>query len=437
MTRRAREKAEARGLKPEASLLDTGRRPRETRAVIRFHLLAEDGAARRGRLETARGTIETPVFMPVGTAASVKTLEPRDLEALGARIVLANTYHLYLRPGHERIRRLGGLHRFMSWGGATLTDSGGFQVFSLGEKGSGREQGGPGLVEIAEEGVVFRSHLDGARHFLSPEKAIEVQEALGADVIMAFDECPPALADRAYHELSLARTQRWLLRCRAAWEELEGRWAEAPAASSEPGRANARTGGRRCSLFGIAQGGLFPDLRARAIDEAAALELPGYALGGYAVGEAPAQMWEGVARDAPRLPRGKPRYLMGVGTPEDLLAGIAAGIDMFDCVLPTRTARNGLLFTSRGKVVIRNARYADDEGPADPACGCYTCRTFTRAYLRHLFKCGEILALRANTVHNLHFYLSLMAGAREAISAGRFESFRKEQLAAWAADPDS
>jgi queuine tRNA-ribosyltransferase len=377
--------------------------------VIRFEVLARDGAARRGRLTTARGPVETPVFMPVGTAATVKTLEPRDLEALGARILLANTYHLFLRPGHERVRRLGGLHRFMAWPGALLTDSGGFQVFSLGERADGREGSGPGLVEIAEEGVTFRSHLDGSRHFLSPERAIEVQEALGADVIMAFDECPPALADRAYHEVSLARTQRWLVRCRAAW---------------------SRSGS---ALFGIAQGGLFPDLRARAIEEAAALDLPGYALGGYAVGEAPARMWEGVARDAPLLPDGKPRYLMGVGTPEDLLAGVAAGVDMFDCVLPTRTARNGLLFTSQGKLVIRNARHADEEGPADPACSCYTCRTFSRAYLRHLFKAGEMLGLRLNTLHNLHFYLSLMEGARRAIEERRFERFRSERLAAWQA----
>jgi queuine tRNA-ribosyltransferase len=386
--------------------------------VFSFELVKEDGAARRGRLRTRRGTIETPVFMPVGTAATVKTLEPRDLEALGAGIILANTYHLYLRPGHERVARLGGLHRFMSWNGAVLTDSGGFQVFSLGERGAaGRDRAGPGLVEIREEGVTFRSHLDGSRHFLSPEKAIEVQEALGADVIMAFDECPPSLADRAYHEVSLARTQRWLVRCRDAWtrHESEGQGDGAP----------------RCNLFGIAQGGLFPDLRQRAIEEAAALDLPGYALGGYAVGEEPAQMWEGVARDAPRLPRGKPRYLMGVGTPEDLLAGVAAGIDMFDCVLPTRTARNGLLFTSRGRLTIRNARFADDAGPADAECACYTCRTFSRAYLRHLFRSGELLGLRLNTLHNVHFFLSLMDGARRAIEAGRFEAFRAERLDAW------
>jgi queuine tRNA-ribosyltransferase len=232
---------------------------------------------------------------------------------------------------------------------------------------------------------------------------------------MAFDECPPALADRAYHELSLARTQRWLVRCRDAWRRME-----------EEGR-----GGAGCALFGIAQGGLFPDLRARAIEEAASLDLPGYALGGYAVGEEPERTWEGVARDAPRMPREKPRYLMGVGTPEDLLAGIGSGVDMFDCVLPTRTARNGLLYTSRGKLVIRNARFADDAAPPDPDCACITCRTFSRAYLRHLFKAGEILGLRLNTLHNLHFYLTLVAEARAAVEAGRFEAFRRERLAAW------
>jgi queuine tRNA-ribosyltransferase len=379
--------------------------------VIRFQLLAEDGAARRGRLETPHGTIETPVFMPVGTAGSVKTLAPRDLVELGAGIILGNTYHLYLRPGHERVRRLGGLRRFMSWGGAVLTDSGGFQVYSL--QGASRE-GGESLVRIAEEGVTFRSHLDGSRHFLSPETSIRVQLDLGADVIMAFDECPPSKAERAYHEQSLARTQRWLVRCRDAWLASESPHGERPA------------------LFGIAQGGLFPDLRRRAIDEATALDLPGYALGGYAVGEEPAEMWEGVARHAPELPREKPRYLMGVGTPEDLLAGISAGVDMFDCVLPTRTARNGLLFTSRGRLNVKNARFADDEGPLDPGCTCYTCQTFSRAYLRHLFRAGEILALRLNTVHNLHHYLRLMEGARVAIQEGRFEAFRRARLEGYA-----
>jgi queuine tRNA-ribosyltransferase len=378
--------------------------------VIRFELLGGDGAARRGRLHTPHATIETPVFMPVGTAATVKTLAPRDLDELGARIVLANTYHLYLRPGHERVKRLGGLHRFMAWGGALLTDSGGFQVFSLGDapRGEGDAPARLGLAKITEDGVEFKSHLDGARHFLSPERAIEVQEALGADVIMAFDECPPSKADRAYHEQSLARTQRWLERCRRAWHP------DGPSA-----------------LFGIAQGGLHADLRRRAIEDAAALDLPGYALGGYAVGEAPEEMWAGVARDAPLMPKEKPRYLMGVGTPEDLLAGVAAGIDMFDCVLPTRCARNGLLFTSEGRLTIRNAAWQDDERPADPTCECYTCRTFSRAYLRHLFKAGELLALRLNTVHNVHYFLGLMARARKAIEDGRFECFRREQADGW------
>jgi queuine tRNA-ribosyltransferase len=378
--------------------------------VIGFQVLATDGAARRGRLDTSRGPVDTPVFMPVGTAAAVKTLEPRDLEAAGARIVLGNTYHLYLRPGHERVARLGGLHRFMAWGGALLTDSGGFQVFSLGE--GSREDGKPGLARISEEGVEFRSHLDGSRHLLTPERSIAIQEALGADVIMAFDECPPALADRAYHEASLARTQRWLARCREAW------------------RRDGPT-----SLFGICQGGLFPDLRRRAVEEAAALDLPGYALGGYAVGEEPAVMWAGVARDAPLLPAGKPRYLMGVGTPEDLLAGVAAGVDMFDCVLPTRCARNGLLFTSQGRLTIRNAAFQDDQRPADPACGCYTCRTFTRAYLRHLYRSGELTGLRLNTLHNVQYFLDLMAGARRAIEAGCFAAYRRERLEGWRAGP--
>jgi len=378
--------------------------------VIRFQLLAEDGAARRGRLETPRGAVETPVFMPVGTAASVKTLSPDDLAAAGARLVLANTYHLYLRPGHERVRRLGGLHRFMSWGGAILTDSGGFQVYSL----RGARKGTiDSLVSIAEEGVTFKSHLDGSRHFLSPEGSVRVQFDLGSDIAMAFDECPPSRSERRYHEEALARTHRWLVRSREAWLAAEPPYGERPA------------------LFGIAQGGLFADLRRRAIEEAAALDLPGYALGGYAVGEEPEEMWEGVARHAPELPRAKPRYLMGVGTPEDLLAGIAAGVDMFDCVLPTRCARNGLLFTSRGRLTIRNARFAEDGRPLDPECGCYTCRTFSRAYLRHLFRAGELLALRLQTLHNVHYYLSLMEGARAAVAEGRFAAFRSGRLEAY------
>jgi len=383
--------------------------------VIQFEILARDGEARRGRLATPRGAVETPVFMPVGTAGSVKTLSPADLTDLGARIVLANTYHLYLRPGEERVRRLGGLHKFMSWGGAILTDSGGFQVYSL--KEAPKRGTGP-LVSIAEEGVTFKSHLDGSRHFLSPESSLRVQLDLGSDIVMAFDECPPSRADRLYHEESLARTQRWLVRSKAFWLTAESPYGERPA------------------LFGIAQGGLFADLRTRAIADAAALDLPGYALGGYAVGEEPEEMWEGVARHAPDLPREKPRYLMGVGTPEDLLAGIAAGVDMFDCVLPTRCARNGLLFTSRGRLTIRNARFADDERPLDPGCRCYTCRTFSRAYLRHLFRSGELLALRLHTLHNLEHYLTLMQGARTAIAEGRFGGFRRATLETYRAGLD-
>ena len=417
--------------------------------MIRFALIAEDGGARRGRLATAHGQVETPAFMPVGTAATVKALEPRDLEAMGVRLLLANTYHLYLRPGHERVRRLGGLHRFMGWPRALLTDSGGFQVYSLraarrepdederGEAGGHAPPAGgesPGLVSVSDDGVVFRSHLDGSRHAFTPERAVEVQEALGADVIMAFDECPPALADRRHHEEALARTQRWLVRCRTVWLEAEARKAEVASRVPGAGPAPAELS-TPASLFGIAQGGLFADLRRRAVEAASALDLPGYALGGYAVGEEPQAMWEGVARDAPLLPREKPRYLMGVGMPEDLLEGVAAGMDLFDCVLPTRCARNGLLFTARGRLVIRNARYADDERPVEPGCPCYGCRTFSRAYLRHLFKSGEILGLRLNTLHNLQHYLSLMAGAREAIEQGRFQAFRLERLEGYRAGP--
>jgi queuine tRNA-ribosyltransferase len=355
-----------------------------------FELLHRDAgtAARRGRLHTPHGDVETPCFMPVGTSGSVKSLGPDDLVALEAEIVLGNTYHLMLRPGEERVQRLGGLHRFMAWERPILTDSGGFQVFSLAQK-----------RRITEEGAEFQSHLDGARQMLTPERSIAIQEALGADIIMAFDECPPALSDRAYFELSLARTTRWLQRCATAWRR------------------------ERSSLFGIVQGGLHDDLRRRHAEEVCAIDLPGYALGGYSVGEEPAAMHDGVARSAPLLPEGKPRYLMGVGTPIDLVECVGHGVDMFDCVLPTRCARNGLLFTSEGRVVIKNARYADDAGPLDAACRCYTCRTFSRAYLRHLFVAKELLAMRLNTLHNLHFYLSLMRQVREAIAQDRYRDF--------------
>jgi queuine tRNA-ribosyltransferase len=362
-------------------------------SLVRFELLhvcAQTGA-RRGRLHTPHGAIETPVFMPVGTAGSVKAIAPDDLHALGAGIILGNTYHLMLRPGEQLIGELGGLHRFISWDGAMLTDSGGFQVYSLAEK-----------RKITEEGATFQSHLDGSRHVLTPERSIEIQEVLGADIIMAFDECPPALSERAYMEASMARTTRWLHRCVSAWHR------------------------QRSSLFGIVQGGLFEDLRRRHAEEVCAVDLPGYALGGFAVGEKPEQMHAGVAFSAPLLPKDKPRYLMGVGTPLDLVTCVGAGVDMFDCVLPTRSARNSLLFTSEGKLVIKNARYARDERPLDPKCGCYTCRSFSRAYLRHLFVAQELVAMRLNTLHNLHFFLDLMAQARAAIEADRYGDFLRE-----------
>jgi len=361
---------------------------------FRFEVLAEDSAtlARRGRLHTPHGPVDTPVFMPVGTLASVKALGPDDLQRLGAQIVLANTYHLMLRPGEALVHKLGGLHRFMAYPGALLTDSGGFQVYSLAQR-----------RKISEEGVHFASHIDGKALFLSPEGCMQVQQALGADILMAFDECPPLEASEAYLEASLARTTRWLHRCHAAWTERE-----------------------RHALFGIVQGGLSEALRKRHAEEVCAVELPGYALGGFSVGEETEALHAGVAYAAPLLPRGKPRYLMGVGAPEDLVAGVAAGVDMFDCVLPTRCARTGLLFTSEGKLNIRNARYQEDERPLDPCCECFTCRTFSRAYLRHLFQNREILALRLGSLHNLHFLLQLMAHMRTAIEAGRMEEFAKE-----------
>jgi queuine tRNA-ribosyltransferase len=365
-----------------------------------FEVLSRDGAARRGRLTTSHGRVETPAFMPVGTVGSVKAVGPDDLTAIGAEIVLSNTYHLMLRPGSERVQRLGGLARFMGWDRPTLTDSGGFQVFSL-----------AGRRKLREEGVEFQSHLDGSLHFLSPERSIAIQEQLGADIIMAFDECPPAGCTRAELESSLALTARWARRSKSAWHP------DAPSA-----------------LFGIVQGGLDLELRRRAIEEICALDLPGYALGGYSVGERPSEMQASWPEVAPLLPAERPRYLMGVGTPDDLLVGIGAGLDMFDCVLPTRCARNGLLFTSRGKVVIRNQVYADDARPVDPACACYTCKTFTRAYLRHLFQSRELLAYRLNSVHNLAYYFSLMAGARAAIAQGRLAAFSAEVRAAWKDD---
>ena len=358
-------------------------------ALVRFELLHQDSrtGARRGRLHTPRGVVETPAFMPVGTAGSVKAIAPDDLERIGAQIILGNTYHLMLRPGSEVIRGLGGLHRFTAWHRPILTDSGGFQVYSL-----------AGKRVISENGAEFQSHLDGSRHLLTPERSIEIQEELGADIIMALDECPPALCERSDVEAALGRTTRWLRRCAKVWS-------------------------RRSSLFGIIQGGSYLDLRKRHIEEVCAIELPGYALGGYSVGESPQMMYEGVAYSAALMPKERPRYLMGVGTPRDLATCVAAGVDIFDCVLPTRCARNGLLFTSEGKLAIKNSAHARDDRPVDPRCDCYTCRNFSRAYLRHLFVSREILAMRLNSLHNLSYFLGLMAQARRAIEQDRYAEF--------------
>ncbi|HHL40778.1 MAG TPA: tRNA guanosine(34) transglycosylase Tgt [Deltaproteobacteria bacterium] len=357
-----------------------------------FELLKKDPTgARLGRIVTGRGEVRTPVFMPVGTAATVKAMTPEELEEMGVGIILANTYHLWQRPGHEVIRGLGGLHRFMNWKRPILTDSGGFQVFSLAR-----------LRKIEEEGVRFRSHIDGSTCFLSPEKAVEIQQALGSDIMMVLDECPPYPATRDYAERSMELTHRWAARCRAA-----------------------RTGDSG-ALFAIAQGGMYADLRARSAETLVAMDFDGYAVGGLSVGEEKALMYEMAAVSAAALPEDRPRYLMGVGYPEDLLTCIELGIDMFDCVLPTRNARNGTLFTSGGKLVIKNGRYARDPAPLDEKCRCYTCRNYSRAYLRHLFLSGEILASRLNTIHNLHYFVTLMARARQAIAEGLFGAFRRE-----------
>ena len=367
---------------------------------MKYTITHTDGAARRGRLELAHGVVDTPQFMPVGTVASVKGIAPDDLHAMGAQIILGNTYHLLLRPGPEVVVEMGGLGKFMSWDKNILTDSGGFQVYSLAHQ-----------RKITEAGAVFRSHIDGSRQELTPERAVQIQTQLGSDILMAFDECPPSQVDRAYHEESMARTTRWEKRCQEEWQRL-----------GEPG-----------NLFGIVQGGLHQDLRERHAAEIAALDLPGNALGGFSVGEEPALMWEGVQHAAPLLPAHKPRYLMGVGTPEDLLRCSMAGIDLFDCVFPTRVARNGLLFTRQGRLQIKAARYARDPRPADEECTCYTCRTFTRAYLRHLLAASELLAFRLNSIHNLTFYLDLMRGLREAIEQGGARAYVTRMLDAFAA----
>lgn len=353
-----------------------------------FHLERASGPARRGLLTLPHGVVQTPAFMPVGTLASVKAVPQTLLEELDAQIVLANTYHLYLRPGHEVVRRLGGLHRFMAWPRPILTDSGGFQVFSLN-----------GLRKVTEEGVHFRSHLDGSAHFFSPERSIDVQAALGADIVMIFDECLEYPADRERARQSLDLTMRWAERSRRRFEDAGGR---------EAGQA----------LFGIVQGGMYPDLRREAAERLTEMDLPGYAIGGLSVGEPRAMTRDVIESTLQYLPREKPRYVMGVGYPDEIAEYAAMGVDMMDCVLPTRAARHSLLFTSAGRLNIKNRRFAEDEAPADPQCGCPVCRRYSRAYLRHLAVAGEPLSAILNTVHNLAFYLDTMRAVRNAISTG-------------------
>jgi queuine tRNA-ribosyltransferase len=363
---------------------------------FRFEVLKQEQntQARLGRIHTDHGDITTPVFMPVGTQASVKSLAPEDLLDLNVEIILCNIYHLYLRPGHEVIGRLGGLHRFMHWELPLLTDSGGFQVYSLSN-----------LRKVMDEGVEFQSHLDGSRHFLTPERAIEIQEALNSDITMCLDECIPYPASYDYALSAAVRTTSWAKRCK----ESKTRDAQA--------------------LFGIVQGGMYADLRERSAHEIMDIGFDGYALGGLSVGETKALMYEMIDATTPFLPEDKPRYIMGVGTPGDLVRCVGHGIDMFDCVLPTRNARNGTLFTSTGKVIIKNAQHAEESIPVDEHCDCYTCRNFSRAYLRHLYMAGEILSARLNTIHNLHFYLTLMEDIRQAIREDRFAAFSADFLA--------
>jgi len=387
-----------------------------------FQIGTRCGPARVGRLRSAHGDVATPVFMPVGTLATVKGVPQETLEELGVEILLANTYHLFLRPGTETIGKLGGLHRFMSWERAMLTDSGGYQVFSLSD-----------LRKVREEGVEFRSHLDGALHFLSPETATAAQIALGADVIMAFDECTEYPADREHACNSMEMTARWAGRCKkyfeehkneAPWKSLAGgRWS---LANPNPAFANHQRLTTDQLLFGIVQGGMYPDLRRESAERTVEIGFPGYAIGGLSVGEPRRLTKEIVEATLPHLPQDRPRYLMGVGTPEEIAEYAALGIDMMDCVLPTRAARHGLLYTSEGKLAIKNARFAADQGPLDPRCRCRVCARYSRAYLRHLYSSNETLAAVLNTVHNLAFYLDTMRQVRQAIDLGRLEAFLSE-----------
>jgi len=348
--------------------------------------------ARLGRVHTPHGSFDTPAFMPVGTQATVKGMSPDELKAVEAQIILSNTYHLYMRPGHEIIKEAGGLHKFMNWDRPILTDSGGFQVFSLSD-----------LRDIKEEGVTFKSHIDGSKHFITPEKAIEIQNSLGADIIMAFDECIPYPCEFDYAKKSLERTTRWAKRCKDAHEATDTQ-----------------------ALFGIVQGGTFKELRIQSANELLELDFPGYAIGGLSVGEPAEEMYAMLDCTVPLLPEDRPRYLMGVGSPDYLIEGAIRGIDMFDCVLPSRIGRNGTVLTNKGKIIVRDAKYSRDYTPIDSECDCYACKNFTRAYIRHLIKAGELLGIRLTTWHNLRFLLNLMKRVRQAIMEDRLGDFRNE-----------
>ena len=378
--------------------------PADRAAACRFEVIATDRrtGARAGLLHTPHGPVETPVFMPVGTHAAVKTLSQDDLEELEARIILGNAYHLYLRPGHQLVEQAGGLHGFMNWPRALLTDSGGYQVFSLNA-----------LNKITEEGVRFQSHLDGSSHLFTPEKVMEIEHGLGADIIMAFDECTPYPCSREDARQSMELSLRWAARGLARHQELSRERADRPPQA----------------LFGIVQGSVYPELRRQCARELAAMDLPGYAIGGLGVGEPRAEMFATIQATLPHLPAARPRYLMGVGLPRDLAEAVACGVDMFDCVIPTRNARNGTAFTPRGRLRLRNASLAADFSPLDPDCQCRTCRRYTRAYLRHLFQTNEILGLHLATYHNVHFFLKLMRDMRQAIIDGSFADWQAEFLA--------
>jgi len=362
---------------------------------FQFDLIKQDSktSARLGEMITSHGTVQTPVFMPVGTQGTVKSMLPEEIKNCGAEIILGNTYHLYLRPGHETIEKLGGLHKFMNWPYPILTDSGGFQVFSLGA-----------LRKITPDGVIFRSHIDGSKHFLSPQKAIEIQEALGSDIMMCLDDCTPYPATLTQTQESLALTVKWANLCK-----------------------NAKISGNQ-ALFGIIQGGTYLDLRKQAMEQITAIDFDGYAVGGVSVGEPKEIMYEITSLITPLLPADKPRYLMGVGTPQDIVFGVSCGIDMFDCVIPTRCARHGLLFTNSEKIVIKNSRWRECNDPLDETCDCYTCRNYSRAYLRHLYVAGEILSMVLNTIHNVRYYMRLMEKIRTSLEEDRFLEFKNDFL---------